>query len=136
MLGAGFSEHERAVRKIKRRQALPSGQLCSSRAPVKTPGNHQVQHQPEIAFDPNANSFADSPQFAHGSTFHVRNWWLSSTQQKGTGQTYLLDRLTYDPCFERTDVRGNVRKFWHIESWRATNSTLIIKIDHAWRSHG
>src|ERR1700675_1841370 len=97
MLCAGLGEYERAVGKIERRQALASRQLGCSRPPVETAGNHQVQHQPQIAFYSNANSLADSPQFAHGAPFYVRNWWLRSAQQKGTGQTYLLDRLTYDP---------------------------------------
>src|ERR1700730_13266801 len=114
MLCAGFGEHQRAVREIECRQALSSCQLRSSRAPVETPGNHQVQYQPKIALYSNANSFSDSPQFADGASFYVCDWWLRGAQQKRTGQTYLLDRLTDDPCLERAEVRGNVGKFRHV----------------------
>jgi hypothetical protein len=80
---------------------------------VQPAGNHQVQHQPEIAFHSNRDSLPDSPQFAHNAALHIRNWRLRGSKQKRARQSHALDRLPDDAWFERTDVCGDIRQFWH-----------------------
>jgi hypothetical protein len=64
---------------------------------VQAAGNHQVQHQPEIALHSDGYSLADLPQFTHNTAFGLRNWWFRGTKQKRICQPYLLDRLRDDP---------------------------------------
>ena len=109
MLCASFREHEGAIRKIESRQASAPRKLCSSRPPVEAAGDHQVQHQPEIAFYANRNSLADPPQFAHNAAFDIRKQWLRGAKQKRAPQPYVLDRLSQDSWLKRTNVGGDIR---------------------------
>jgi hypothetical protein len=81
---------------------------------VQAAGNHQVQHQPEIAFHSDGNSLADSPQLAHLAALHARNWRLRGPQQKGACQSYVLDRLPDDTGFKGGDIGGYVGEFRHV----------------------
>src|SRR5712664_12586 len=88
VLCARFRKRKRAADKIKGCQTLAACQLCSSGLPVQPAGNHQVQHQPEVAFDSNRDSLADSPQLAYDASLHNRNGRLCSSQQKRTSQSH------------------------------------------------
>jgi hypothetical protein len=46
--------------------------------------NHQVQHQPQIAFYTNRDSLADSPKFTHDSALHILNRRFRGSKQKDT----------------------------------------------------
>src|SRR5258707_1357935 len=96
VLCTGFGKHERTAGKIESRQTPAARELRSWDLPVQAAGNHQVQHQPEIAFYSNRDSLADSPQFAHDAALHMCKWWLCGPQQKRTGQAHSLDRLRDD----------------------------------------
>jgi hypothetical protein len=63
---------------------------------VQPAGDHQVQHQPEIAFYSNRDSLPDSPQFAHHAALHIRNGRLRGSKQKRACQSHSLDRLPDD----------------------------------------
>ena len=76
-------------------------------------GNHQVQHQPEIAFHSDRDSLADSPQLSHHAAFHIRNRRLRGAQQKRTGQSNVLDPLADDSRFKRRDVGSDIWQFRH-----------------------
>ena len=71
------------MRKVEGGQILSPGQLCSWRPPVQPPGNHQVKHQPEIAFDTDGDALADAPQFPHYVAFRGGNRRPCGSQQKG-----------------------------------------------------
>jgi hypothetical protein len=60
---------------------------------VQAAGNHQVQHQPEIASYANRDPLTDPPQFAHNAAFDIRKRWLRGAKQKWARQPYVLDRL-------------------------------------------
>src|SRR5712664_1604940 len=96
VLCTGFGKHERTAGKIESRQTPAARELRSWDLPVQPAGNHQVQHQPEIAFYSNRDSLADAPQFAHDAALHMCKWWLCGPQQKRTGQAHSLDRLRDD----------------------------------------
>src|SRR6266481_4632393 len=53
-----FGKHERTAGKIESRQTPAARELRSWDLPVQPAGNHQVQHQPEIAFYSNRDSLA------------------------------------------------------------------------------
>src|SRR3981189_1440208 len=75
-LCTSFCKNKRAVGKVKCRETIAARQLSSRWAPVQSTGNHQMKYQPEIVIKPHGNAFADSPQFTHGMTFYIRDWWL------------------------------------------------------------
>ena len=64
-------------------------------------GNHQVQHQPEIAFHSNRDALADAPQFSHQASLYIRYGRLYGAQQKRARQPHMLDPLPDDAWFER-----------------------------------
>jgi hypothetical protein len=80
---------------------------------VQPAGNHQVQHQPQVAFHTNRDSLTDSPQLAHDSSLHIGNWWLYGSKQEGARQPNAFDWLPNDPWFECTDISGYVWQFRH-----------------------
>jgi hypothetical protein len=66
---------------------------------VQAAGDHQVQHQPEIAFYTNRNPLADPPQFADDAAFDIRKRWLCGTSRKG-----LANRICWIGCAR---IRGS-----------------------------
>jgi hypothetical protein len=80
---------------------------------VQPAGNHQVQHQPQIAFYSNRDTLADSPQFAHDAALHIRNGRLCGSKQKRARQAHSLDGLRDDAFLECTDIGGDIRQFRH-----------------------
>ena len=81
---------------------------------MQAAGNHQVQHQPEIAFDTNRDALADASQFSNDPSFHTCYRGLHGAQQKRTGQPHLLERVSDDACFKGTDVSRDIGQFRHI----------------------
>jgi hypothetical protein len=60
LLRPGFGKHEASIRKIKGCK-IPFTPKTGTRAPpVKTPGDHQVNEEPESVFETNGDAFADS----------------------------------------------------------------------------
>ena len=80
---------------------------------MQSASNHQVQHQPEIAFYTDGDSLADPPQFAHGAALYIRKWRVYGSKQKRTRESNALDRLGHDAWLERTDVGGDIRQLGH-----------------------
>src|SRR5207237_2158948 len=115
-LCAGFSEHERSFGKIERRQILTSCEFCVWRSPMQSPRDHQVQHQPEIAFESERDPLTDSPQFPHYAAFDACNRRLRSSKEKGASQSHSLESLAHNQRLQRSDVSNDVRQFWHMES--------------------
>src|SRR5438309_1984534 len=113
MLRAGFGQNQRTVLEVERCQVLTSPELCSFRAPMQTPGDHEVQHEPKIAFDSNRNSFPDPPNFADRPPFYICQRWLRCTEQERARQAYVLNRLAQYAGFESIDVSGDIWQFRH-----------------------
>jgi hypothetical protein len=113
MLCTSLGEDQGSSRKVESRQALAASQLCSTRSPVQPARNHQVQHQPEIAFHSDRDSLADAPEFLHKPSFDISNRGLCGAKQKGAGQSYVLEPLPEDAPFKCADVSGNIGEFWH-----------------------
>src|SRR5438552_19202570 len=102
VLCAGFGQNERAVGKIEGCQTVAARQLCPWQPPVQPACNHQVQHQPKIAFYSNRDALADSPQFADDATLDTSNWWLCGSKQKRTRKLHSNERLRDDTRPKRT----------------------------------
>ncbi len=76
-------------------------------------GNHQMQHQPEIAFHSDRNSLADAPQFLHRASLHICNRRLCGAKQERARQSHAFDPLPNDASFKRGHVSGDVWEFRH-----------------------
>ena len=83
---------------------------------MQAPGNHQVKHQPEIAFHANGDALANSSQFLNRATFHIGKRWSNGAENKRARDPYALQHLINDPRFKRIDVSKDVRQLWHIVS--------------------
>ena len=71
VLCAGFGKRERAAGKIESCEAVAAGKLCAWGFPVQPTGNHQVQYEPEIAFNANRDTLADPPEFAYYAALNI-----------------------------------------------------------------
>src|SRR5260370_13209458 len=107
-LCTSFCKRKRAVGKVKCRETVAARQLSSRWAPVQSTGNHQMKYQPEIVIKPHGNAFADSPQFTHGMTFYIRDWWLRGAKQKDACNSYMLKRPTDNARFESTNISTTI----------------------------
>src|SRR5260370_25017468 len=101
VLRAGFGEHERAVGKIEGCQTVAARQLCRWLPPVQPACNHQVEHQPKIAFYSNRDALADSPQFAHDAALHTCNWRVRGPEQKKTRDPHSIPLPRHYASLER-----------------------------------
>src|SRR5262245_57409642 len=55
---------------------------CSELLPMQPPGDHQMQHQPEIFFKAETNALPETPQLNYLLTFNCRNRRCGGAQQK------------------------------------------------------
>src|SRR5437899_815948 len=123
MLGPGVGEHERSGSKIDSREAAAPREPCALRLPMEAACDHQVQHEPEIPFYPNRDTFADSPEFADDFCFNRPNGRLHRAKQKRAGQAHSFEWL----AFERSDVCGDIWQFRHayeIAGWSGGFATV------------
>src|SRR5579863_9626543 len=108
LLRSRLSEKQAPVWKIESGQATGARDFDAARAPVEPSSDHQMQHQPQIVVQPNGDAFADTSQDSDGFACGARKWRISRTQQKGTDQSDMLQRLAKDALFERFNVDDDV----------------------------
>ena len=75
--------------------------------------NHQMKHQPQVAFHTNRDALSDSPYSFHRTTFDPCEWRLNSAQKKYARKTHLFERLAENPLFKRGNISGDVWKLRH-----------------------
>jgi len=80
---------------------------------VQASGNHQVQHQPNVVFQADANALPKPVQLDHGFPFKVSQRWDRCAQEKWACDTHMIETLTENAFLERFDVHNNVRQFGH-----------------------
>ena len=73
MLGAGFGELQDTRRKFETRQGVLTGCLGARLAPVQATRDHQVQHHPDVAIEPDCDALsAEAPHLAYRTPFPPR----------------------------------------------------------------
>ena len=80
---------------------------------MKTAGDHQMQHHPEIACKANGDAFPDPAEFAYGLPLEGLDRGLHGTQQKGAGHACMLEPLAQNAGLERAEIGGNVGQLRH-----------------------
>ena len=108
-----FGECESTRWKIECREANAPRQLCATGLPVKTPGNHEVQHQPQVALYSNRNPFAHASQFADNAAFGGTQGRINSAQQKRCRNADPIQLRARNSGVESCQVGGNIRQFRH-----------------------
>jgi hypothetical protein len=101
------------VRKIESREILATGEFGLLGPPVESTGDHQVNHEPEISFDPNGDPLADASQLPDGSAFDGGDAGFRSPKYKRAGEPDPLDGLAEDSGFKCANIRDDIRQFGH-----------------------
>jgi hypothetical protein len=76
---------------------------------MQSPSDHQMQHQPQIAFGPNRDSLADSAQFTHNPAFRETKLGIYGSQQERTCKADSLDGLTHDAPLKCGNIGCDIR---------------------------
>ena len=80
---------------------------------MEAAGDHQVQHQPEIAFDADGDALADA---AHGNDLLALDRAqrrIDGAQQEDRAEPHPLERLAENASLDGGDVGGDVGQFRH-----------------------
>jgi hypothetical protein len=112
-LRSRFGKRKCAVRKIERRQVLTPCKFDLRRTPVQPPRDHQVKHQPDIAFHSDRDPFTDAPDLANGATLRIGDRWLRRAQQEGVGYPNPFQCLPGNSWLKRPGVSEDIRQFRH-----------------------
>src|ERR1035438_5335283 len=105
-LAASLGERKRAVREFERREVLAPSQFRPRRTPVQPAGDHQVQHQPDIAFHAHRDALADAAQPAHHAAFGALERRLQGSQQKADTTTGTATGATTGAAGTTTGTAG------------------------------
>ena len=84
------------LEKSKAARALRPASLACGGLPVQPAGDHQVQHQPEIAFDADGDALADAAHGADGSAFDAAERRIDGAQQEDRAEAHPFERLAED----------------------------------------
>src|SRR5260370_27440310 len=79
--------------------------------PMKPPGNHQMQNEPKIVFQPHTNPFTQPAQCNHLAAFDAGDWRYGRAQQKRRFDLDALNRATLYAFFDRVEVNNDVGEF-------------------------
>ena len=99
-------------------------------------GDHEVQNEPEIAFDADGDSLSDSAQFANCAALCERERRLRGAKQKEACEADAFEALADDARFECADVRRDVRKLRHAYQDAALAceiATVVARFRISWR---
>jgi hypothetical protein len=111
--GAGLGERERARREIESRQILPALENGVNRLPMQPAGDHQVQHQPEVAFQADRDALSHPPQLPHSSSLGFRKPRRRGAKKKRAGQPDAFERPPHHARVQRHDIGRDVRQLGH-----------------------
>ena len=80
---------------------------------MQASGNHQVEHQPNVVFQTDANALAKPAQLDDDFSLNVSQRWDRRAQEKWARDTHMIETLAENPFLERFDVHNNVGQFGH-----------------------
>ena len=135
-LAAGLCERERSRREIESRQILAPPEGRVGRPPMQAAGDHQVQHQPEVAIQADGDALSHSPQFANGSSRGFRERRRRGSKKKRAGQPDAFKRQPHHARFERCNVSRDVRQFGHTSPACMTPANLARPVGRPYEGEG
>jgi len=118
LLGTRFGPEQGTVGEIEgsettRRRNFGTAGLSAERVPVQSSGNHQMKNEPEVAFEADADAFAEAAQLQDLFTGGFGEGRVCGAQEKRTDNANGFECLPEDARFESLDVNGDVREFGH-----------------------
>ena len=75
--------------------------------------DHQMQNEPEVAFEADGDALADAAEFTDDAAVGVGEWWKGGAKKKRSGDSNAHERLRKDARFECGEVGGDVGEFGH-----------------------
>jgi len=112
-LRTGLGQDERARREIERGQADLAAELGARGLPVEPPGDHQVQHQEQIALEADHDALAEAREPDDTAAGRRRDRRIDRAKQERAREPHALEGRAHDPRLERLDVDGDVGQLRH-----------------------
>lgn len=121
LLGAGFGPEKRAGGKIEcgetaRWRNFDAARLRAERVPMQAAGDHQVEDEPEFAFEADADAFAETPELENSLAGGVGEGRVCRAQKKWADDADTFKDLAEDAAFQGFDINDDVREFRHVFS--------------------
>src|SRR5437773_376300 len=95
-----FRQNQRPGWEIERGESKFSGNFREWRFPLESPGDHQMNHEKQIAIEFPDDLLTQSRESAHGSSINGRDRRGDGSHHKWTSQAYLFEWLTQNPRFQ------------------------------------
>jgi hypothetical protein len=80
---------------------------------MKPAGDHQVEDEPKIVFQPNSDALADATQLEHLLAFHAADGRLRCPQKREPVNLHACEALAEKPFFQRLKVDRDVGQLRH-----------------------
>ena len=117
-LRAGFGPEKGTIGKVEGSKTAGRGNfdaagLWAQWMPVKAAGDHEMEDQPEVVFETDADAFAEAAELEDFFAGGVRYWRARCAQEEGTDDADRFESLAEDAGFEGFDVNGDIWEFRH-----------------------
>ena len=112
-LRACLGPKERAVREIKGGETARATDFGAKGFPVKAAGDHQMEDEPEVVFESDADALAEAHEFGDLFAFGGSNGRVGGAEQRGRDDTNARDALAEDSALQGLDVDDDIGKLGH-----------------------
>ena len=110
---ASFGEQQRGVSEIERGEAQTRGNLHARLLPLKTAGDHEVDHEIQIALESPDEPLAEPGELEDGAADGRVGTWVDRSDQKRIGDPDAFESTAKQPWPQGVQVQLDVRQFWH-----------------------
>ena len=80
---------------------------------MKPAGNHEVQHEPQVTFEAEADAFTQPAQLHNPFAFDTREWRFRSAQEERRRNVRAFEPSILNSFLKRLDIGDDVRQFRH-----------------------
>ena len=80
---------------------------------MQASSDHQVEDQPEIAFEADGDALADAPQLADRAALEVLKGRVHGAKEKRAGKANAFEGFVKDARFEGGEIGGDVGELGH-----------------------
>ncbi len=112
-LAAGFGKGEGSAGEVEGGEGVAAGEFGLGGLPVEASGDHEVEYQPEIAFDTDGDALADAADGDDFLAFDGAERGIDGAEQEDRAQADVLEGLAEDAGFDGGEVGGDVGEFRH-----------------------
>ena len=117
-LRAGFGPEKGTIGKVEGSKTAGRGNfdaagLWAQWMPVKAAGDHEMEDQPEVVFETDADAFAEAAELEDFFAGGVSERRVCCAQEEGTDDADRFESLAQNARFEGFDVNGDIGEFRH-----------------------